>query len=318
MIEQYNADGIADKNIIAQTTTDFLDSRLDLISKELKAIEGTAEQFKSRNRMVDASSSADIFLQSSSANERELIAANTELELLNFMTEELERSGKGDLLPSNIGLSDNGIISMASEYNDLMLQRNRVIKSSSVKNPIIVNYDSQLEVLKRNLLNSLNSSKSSTEIQIQALSNQGGRINSRIASVPKNEREYKDIVRQLETKNALFLFLLQKREESILSNAVSINKAKIIDEAYSNGLPVAPKKKIILLASIFLGILVPFSIIYLREMLDTKVHGERDVEHLNIPYLGDIPLIASKGERFIQEGDNTPIAEAFRVHQDQH
>lgn len=312
LIEQYNADGINDKNQIAQTTTNFLDSRLELISTELMAIEGTAEQFKTRNRMVDASSSADIYLQSSSNNERELIAANTQLELLNFMIEELKKSGKGDLLPGNIGLSDPAIVNLVTEYNNLMLQRNRIIKSSSDKNPIIVNIDSQLTVLKRNLMNSLGSSISSTEIQIQALNTQGGKINSRIASVPKNEREYKDIVRQQETKNALYLFLLQKREESILSNAVSINKSKIIDEAYSNGLPVAPKKKIILLASMFLGLLFPFSIIYIREMLDTKVHGEKDVEKLNIPYLGDIPLVSNKKDVLIKDGDVSPSAEAFR------
>ena len=147
---------------------------------------------------------------------------------------------------------------MISEYNNLVLQRNRILKSSSEKNPIIVNIDSQLSVLRSNLIGNLNSIKSSSQLQINALDRQGGRINSRIASVPKNERQFKEIVRQQETKNALYLFLLQKREESILANAVSVEKAKILDKAYTDGIPVSPKKSTTYLGAILLGLLIPF------------------------------------------------------------
>jgi len=283
-----------------------------LISAELVTIEGTAEQFKSKNRMVDAQQGANYFLESSSLNERELVAANTQMTLVSYMLDELNQRESSELLPGNIGLADPGIINLISEYNSLVLQRNRVLKSSSVKNPIIVGIDSQLNVLKNNLKSSLKSLESSSQIKINALNVQSGKINSRIASVPKNEREYKDIVRQQETKNALYLFLLQKREESILSNAVNIDKAKIIDSAYSNGIPVSPKKMIIFLASILLGIIVPFVFIYLKDLLDTKVHDEYDLNKVKIPYLGDIPLSFSKKDIFIKENDNSNIAEAFR------
>ncbi len=312
LIAQYNADGINDKNFIAQATTDFLDLRLELISNELIAIEGTAEQFKSKNQMLDSEKGANYYLESSSLNERELVAANTQMQLISYMLEELGKRGGSDLLPGNIGLSDIGIINLISEYNELVLQRNRVLKSSSVRNPIIVGIDSQLEVLKDNLNSSLNSLKSSSEIQIRALNMQGGKISSRIASVPRTEREFKDIVRQQETKNALYLFLLQKREESILSNAVSVEKAKVIDRAYSNGLPVYPKKTILYFASIIFGFLLPIGIIYLKNILDTKVHDENDISRLGIPYLGDVPLTLAKKEHFIKDIDNSSIAEAFR------
>ena len=312
LVQQYNADGIEDKNKIAQNTTDFLDLRIGLISQELAVIEGTAEQFKTKNKMVAVNAGADIFLESSSTNERELVAANTQKELINYMQDLLATSGFGDLLPSNIGLSDASILGMISEYNNLVLQRNRVLKSSSTINPIIVGIDSQLDVLKNNLKNSLQTLTSSINIQINGLTQQSGRLNSKIASVPKNEREFKNIVRQQETKNALYLFLLQKREESILSNAVNVDKAKIIDEAFSNNLPVSPNKLLILVASVIIGVLIPFSIIYIKGLLDTKIHDEQDTKKLGLPYLGDVPLTNSKKNLFINEGDNSNIAEAFR------
>lgn len=312
LVEQFNADGINDNNMVSQATTDFLDLRIGLLSTELVAIESTAEQFKRKNRMVDVGSGSNLFLESSTMNENDIVEANTQAQLTSYMLDELERSVFGDLLPGNVGLADPSIVNMITEYNSLILQRNRVLKSSSTRNPIIVNIDSQLNVLKKNLVESLNNSNSTLKIKINSLNNQNQKINSRIAAVPKNEREFKDIVRQQETKNALYLFLLQKREESILSNAVSVEKAKIIDGAYSNGKPVSPKKMMFFLGAIIVGILIPFSIIYIKDMMDTKIHSEADVKRLGIPFIGDVPFVKAKHRTFVKDGDDSNIAEAFR------
>lgn len=312
LIEQYNADGINDKNSMAQTTTDFLDLRLGLISTELESIENTAEQFKSKNRMVDNETGANIYLQSSSSTESEIVAINTQIQLANYMFDELNKQNFGELLPGNIGLSEPGIINLISEYNEVVLQRKRILKSSSEINPIIVNLDSQLDVLKNNLRSSLGNLKSTLEIRALALNKQSGRISSRIAAVPKNEKEFKDIVRQQETKNALYLFLLQKREESILANAVNVDKAKIIDVAFSNGRPVSPKKKAMYFAALLIGLIIPALYIYLKDQLDTKIHDEKDISILSLPYLGDIPFSTNKKDLFVSDGDDSNIAEAFR------
>ena len=312
LIEQYNADGIKDINDVAQTTTNFLDDRLILIEKELGVIETTAAQFKTNKGMINANTEANYYLQSSTVTEGEMVNANTQMQLVHYMLDELNNTNLKDLLPGNIGLSEPSIVGMISEYNNLVLQRNRVLKSSSTKNPIIVNIDSQLQILKINLESSLNNLKSSTKIQIDALNKKQGNISSKIASAPKYEKDFNNIIRQQETKNALYLFLLQKKEESILSNAVQVNKAKIIDTAYSSGIPISPKKKLIYLASIFLGIILPIVIIYLKDLLDTKVHDENDIKRLKIPYLGDIPLALTKNNLYINDGDNSSIAEAFR------
>lgn len=312
LIEHYNADGVSDKNQIAQKSIDFLDKRIELISTELSAIEGTAAKFKSNKGMVDVNTGASIYLQSSSNTERELVSATTQQQLVTYMLEELDKSGNTEPLPGNIGLSDPSIVNMISEYNNLILQRNRILRSSSIKNPIIVNIDSQLGVLKNNLKVSLVNLKSSSQIQIDALSKNRNKISSKIANVPKNEKDFKEIVRQQETKNALYLFLLQKREESILSNAVNVDKAKVIDKAYSNGIPVSPKKMVTYIGAIILGFLIPFLIIYISDLLDTKVHDEKDLSKMKIPYLGDVPQSVSKKNLYINESDNSSIAEAFR------
>ena len=313
LVAQYNADGINDNNLVAQSTTDFLDERLTLISNELKVIESTASQYKTNRGMMDiGAGAANIYLQSSSITESEIIAANTQLELVEYMLGELNNTNLTDPLPSNVGLSDISIVGMINEYNNLILKRSRVLESSTIKNPLIIGIDSQLIGLKNNLKVSLNNLKSSAQIQLDALIGQKGQIGSKIASVPKQQEEFKDIIRQQETKNALYIFLLQKREESIISNAVSIDKAKIIDSAYSNGQVVSPKKIKNYLGAIILGFLIPFLIIYIKDLLDTKVHDERDIKKLKIPYIGDIPLSKELKQNFIKEGDSTNIAEAFR------
>ena len=312
LIEQYNADGIEEKNKVTKYTTDFLNDRLTLIGAELTAIESTVEKFKTRNKVVDVNSNANFILQSSSENESEVVATNTQLQLISFMLDELGRTDLKTTLPGNIGIENTLIINLIEEYNALISQRNRVLKSSSEINPIVVNIDSEIQVLRNGLINSLENERAGAQIKLQSLYNQGSKIINRMASVPKNEREYKDIVRQQEIKRGLYLFLLQKKEESILSNAVNTDKSKVIDEAYSNGFAVSPNKGLIYFGSFFMGFLVPFLFIYFSDLIDTKVHSEKDLRKLGIPYLGDIPFEKELSNQIFTENDSTPVPEAIR------
>lgn len=312
LIDQYNADAVEDKNKIHLNTIKFLNERIDLLTSELTAIERTAEIFKTKNRMVNEFGGGDTFLITSSENESDLISANMQLSLVEYMLDDLKKKEIDETLPVNIGLSDISINHITLEYNDLVMRRNRILKSSSTKNPSIIGIDAQLQGLRNNLEISLENLKSSAEIRVNSLTDQSDRLNYRIASVPKNEREFNDIVRQQETKNVLYLFLLQKREESILSKSVNIDKAILVDSAYSNRRPVSPKKKVTYLASILIGLLIPTVIIYLKDILDTKVHDENDLKKLKIPIVGDVPQTKIKKTNFIKDGDASHLAEAFR------
>lgn len=312
LIEQYNADGINEKIKQSQSTIDFLDLRIGLISTELNAIESTAERFKSDKGVINVNEGADLFLASSTTNERELIQANTESQIISYLLLELDKTERGSLLPGNIGLSDPSINRKVTEYNDIVLQRNRILKSSSTLNPIIVNIDSQLNIIKSNLVDNLMNLQSSLEIRIQGLNRQRSKINTRIASAPKNEKKFKDIVREQETKNELYLFLLQKKEEAIVSSAANVEKAKVINEASSSGNAVSPKKILNLGGAIIIGLMIPFLVIYIRDLLDTKVHDQRDLENMKIPIIGDVPRGIGQKKVFVEEGDNSRITEAFR------
>jgi len=275
-------------------------------------IESTAAQFRAQNKMLNEKTGTEYYLQSSTNNENKLISINTQIQLVQYTLDELSKSEYDQLLPINIGLDDAGIVQLITQYNELILKRNRILKSSSLRNPIVVDIDSDLFNLKNNLSGSLNSAKSSLLIQADALSRQSGRIDSDIAAVPINEREYNEIIRMQKTKNELYTFLLQKREESILSNAVGIEKSKIINSPYSEEEPISPKKGIIYFGSILIGLLVPALIIYISEIFDTKVHNEKDLGKFHAPFLGDVPLSSNKKEKFIRDSDNSNIAEAFR------
>jgi capsular exopolysaccharide synthesis family protein len=312
LIEQYNADGNLDKALIAQTTTNFLDERLDIVSKELVAIDASAAQFKMSKGLIDSNVEANYYLESSTSTEADVVSANLQLQLVNHMLERLESSSLTNPLPGNIGLADPTIVNLTNEYNELILQRNRILKSSSTRNPIIVSIDSQLEILKNNLKNSLIELKSTAEFQIISLNQRSGQISSKIASAPQFEKEFKDIIREQETKNSLYLLLLQKREESILSTAVQVNKAKIIDPAYSSTDPISPKKKLILVFAVVMGIIIPIVFMYVQELFDTKVRKESDLEMLNLPFLGEIPMTNGEELAKISEHGDSNMAEAFR------
>jgi capsular exopolysaccharide synthesis family protein len=221
-----------------------------------------------------------------------------------------------DLLPSNIGLNDGSIAATTQRYNELALERKRLLESSNDKNPIIINLDQQLAGLKRNMRTSLNGMTNNLELQVNDLSSRLSKINSRIYSAPKNEQALRDISRQQETTESLYLYLLQKREEAQIAFASSAAKSKVLDEAYAiSDFPISPKKNVILMASLLLGLLVPFSIIYIKSLLDNKVHNKIGLEKLtgNIPVLAELPKISKKENKLVKLGERTVLAESLRI-----
>ena len=198
----------------------------------------------------------------------------------------------------------------------MVLERNRLLKSSNEQNPIIVNLDQQLDGLKSNMKSSLNSVTNNLSLQANSLSGQLSRINSKIYSVPKNERALKDISREQNTIEALYLYLLQKREESQIAYASAAPKLKIVDDAFSySSSPVSPNKTSIYLAAFVFGLLLPFSYIYINNLLDTKIHNKTELEKLvsDIPVLAELPILTKKEEKIVINDDRSVLAESLRI-----
>ncbi|WP_198513459.1 GumC family protein [Confluentibacter lentus] len=321
LIEEYNRISIEEKNQKSVNAANFINERINLISRDLSSVDDKIENFKTGNRLTDITSEASLYLNSSSQTEEEISRAKSQLNLVNYMKNYVDdASSSFEPIPSNVGLSDESINSVTSRYNDLLRERNALLKGSTKeKNPIIVNLDQQLSGLKQSLVQSLANSSKAISFQINSLENRASSINSKIYQVPGQVRESRDIEREQGIKESLYLYLLQKREEATISLTSTSPSARIIDEAYSTGLPVSPKKNIVFLAAIIIGLSIPFGVIYANNLLDTKIHNKEDLERVinNISVLGEVPKIKDDSKKgkglLIEKNDRSIFSESFRI-----
>jgi tyrosine-protein kinase Etk/Wzc len=316
LITAYNENAIADKKIIADRTSNFIDDRIKDIYSDLSTVDQSAEEFKTGRGITDIASEASVNLNVGVANQQELQNAKVQLSIAAGMRDFVETQDEYDVLPSNVGLSDPSITNTATRYNVMVSERKRLLKGANEKNPIIQNLNQELDGLRQNLKSSLSGMTNNLSMQVNNLSSQQSRFNSKLYSAPKNERALRDITRQQQTTESLYLYLLQKREEAQISLASSSPKSKIIDQAYgSKNDPVSPKKEIIYLASLILGLLIPFSIIYANDLLDTKIHNKHGLEKLvtDNPVLGEIPKLNKKDDKIIVKEDRSVMAESLRI-----
>jgi tyrosine-protein kinase Etk/Wzc len=315
LIRQYNEDAIEDKNQVALKTSNFIDARLDIITRELDSVEINKQDFKSTNRLTDIETEASIILQNANEFDNRQLDVGTQLELANTMLEYMDKSGNNDLLPTNIGLDGGELGSAVTNYNQLILERNRLLKNSTPKNPVVGNLNNQINQIRNGIRQSLENQRNNLKVVLSSLNYKEATLDSEIAKVPKKERLFREINRQQGIKEQLFLFLLQQREEATIALATTAPKAKIIDSAYSSRSPISPNRTSIYLGALVVGLLVPFAIIYLHSLVDTKVKNRRDVERLlaNVNFLGEIPKLGKNEEELIQRSDRSMLAESFRI-----
>ncbi|MCB0452549.1 MAG: polysaccharide biosynthesis tyrosine autokinase [Aequorivita sp.] len=315
LVSQYNQDAIADRNEIAKNTSKFIDSRLQIITRELDSVERNKEVFKSENRLTDIQAEAQIILENASEFNKKQFDVGTQLELSKTMIDYMEKSSNSELLPSNIGIQSEEVATAVNNYNQLILYRNKLMQNSTAKNPVVQNVNNQIEQMRASILGSLKNSSNALKIAMKDLNIQESTINSKIAQVPAKEKIFRGIERQQTIKEQLYLFLLQQREEASITLAATSPKAKIVDNAYSTKRPVSPQRPLIYLGSLLAGLLIPFIGIYVANLLNTKVTSRRDVErHLSkTPIVGEIPKIKRNESDLIQLNDRSIMAEAYRI-----
>ncbi|MNQ55374.1 Tyrosine-protein kinase etk [compost metagenome] len=314
MIQIYNENAAEDKNYISENTSKFIASRLALIAQELDGVEQDVESFKKANKLTDIESEAKLFIEGSSEYDKKGVETEIQMSVVSSMLDFMKKSTNSDLLPSNLIASENGDASgLISSYNQLVLDRNRILKSATVENPSVVKLDQQISSLKSNVAASLRRMQSNLQIQNRDLKSQEGILNSKIGKIPVQERQFRVIARQQKVKEELYLYLLQKREETAISLAATEPNARVIDAGKAEKEPISPKKKIIYLAGMLLGLLVPFGIIYADDLLDTKIKSKLDLEgKTQIPFIGDVPTSDDIAE-LIKSESRTSSAEAIRI-----
>ena len=316
LVSIYNRNAVLDKKEIANKTSSFINERINLIYSNLSQVDSSAQNFKTSRGLTDISSQANINLNIGAANQQELANLQNQLNIASSMKDYVDDQKGFELLPSNIGLSDPSITNITSKYNQLVQERNRLLKSSNEKNPIIVNMDDELKGLKSSLSSSLNTMNNNLALTANNLSGQQSRINSKIYSAPSNERALRDITRKQETTETLYLYLLQKREEAQISVASASPKSKIIDYAFNTSeSPVYPKKSIIYIGAILFGFLIPFGSIYFMNMIDNKILNKDGLEKLtkDFPVLAELPRIAKKQNKILSLNDRSVLGESFRI-----
>lgn len=316
LLEMYNRNTNNDKNEIAQKTAEFIDERINIISKELGSTEANLENFKRNAGITDLTSEAQIALTGNAEYEKKRVENRTQISLIEDLRKYI-RGNEYEVLPGNIGLQDPGLVATIERYNEMLVERKRLLRTSTENNPTIINLDTSIRAMKSNVQATLDGSLKGLLITKADLEREASRFSRRISDAPGQERQFVSIARQQEIKAGLYLMLLQKREENAIALAATANNAKIIDEAIADDIPVSPKRRMIYLIALVLGVGIPVGIIYLIGLTKFKLEGRADVEKLTtVPIVGDIPLTDEKNEKdgsiAVFENQNNLMSETFR------
>ena len=317
LVDLYNKDANDEKNEIAEKTGEFIDKRIELIGQELGSTENELADFKQRSGLTNLSSDAEIALKDNSEYNKARVSNETQIRLVQFLQDYINNPKFGDdVIPSNVGLEDRTLTDVINAYNAQIVERKRLLRTSSEENPAIANLDVSIEATRRNVRTTVSSVLEGLQITKRQLDEQARKFESRISSTPQQEKELISISRQREIKATLYTILLQKREENAITLASTASNSRIVEEALAGSYPVAPRKKVIMLIALILGLGVPFAIISLRELLKYKIENVDDIRSItDVPVLAELPISdkpTTGGAIVVRENQNGVMEEVFR------
>ena len=314
IIDKFNQDGVSDRQLVSQRTIDFVNDRFVDLSGELDSIENQKKLFKTENNLSYLQEDAKIAVSKKTLSEVDFYALETQIALAKLLEDTLKKDGLFELLPSNIGIENANINSLISDYNKVVLERGKLLVSAGVKNPMVVEYSDKIVELKENILSSIRVLQKQLAVTIKNVNSLKQENSNTFSNIPSEEKILRSIERQQTIKESLYLFLLQKREEASVAKAITSPSIKVVDYAMTNYIPIAPKRSIIYLAALLIGLLIPFGIVYTLFLLDTKIHSRLDFDRLspNIPVVAEIPFII-EDQRIITKNDRSVLAESFRI-----
>lgn len=316
LVANYNQDANDEKNEVARKSAEFIEDRIAIINSELGSAESELAAFKQRSGLTDLTTDAKIALEENTKYEQQRIQNATQISLVEFLQNYINNpANDNEVIPANVGLQDANLTSVIDQYNTMIIERKRLLRTSSENNPAVINMNTGIEAMRKSVHTTVQSVLKGLQIAKADIDRQARRLENRISDAPQQEKEFLTISRQQEIKATLYIMLLQKREENAITLAATANNGRIIEKPLADKNPVSPKPKIIALAALILGFGIPVAFIYLRDLLKYKIESREDVEKItDVPILAELP-ISSKPEHgaiVVRENHNNIMEEMFR------
>lgn len=316
LVAIYNQDANDEKNEVARKSAEFIEERIAIINEELGSTESQLASFKQRSGLTDLTSDAQLALTESSKYEQQRIENATQISLVQFLQNYInDPKNDNEVIPANVGLSDNNLTSVINQYNELIIERNRLLRTSSENNPAVISLNAGIEAMRTSVRTTVQSVLKGLQIAKADIQRQTSKYESRISAAPQQEKEFMTISRQQEIKATLYTMLLQKREENAITLAATANNGRIVEQALPSLSPVSPRKGIIALAALILGFGLPIGFVYLRDLLKYKIENREDVERITtVPILAELPKCDTPATNSIvvRENKNDIMEETFR------
>lgn len=289
VVEYYNKETMYAKNETAMSTERFINDRLTSLQSELSAVEKDVEGYKKSNKLTNIEAESGLFIEQTGEVDKQRADIETQLNVLSYIDEFVNKKENRYRIVPNIGINDPGLLKIIDEYNKLLLVRERTLRTTSEDNPTVITLNSDINTMRANILGGIDVVRRSLTITQKEILKKENQISGRIKEVPRQERELMEIARQQKIKEGLYMFLLEKREENSLSMTMTVPMARLIEKPYCNGLPVAPRSLVILMASFLLGLIVPVVVIFVRTLFNVTIDDRQDIETLSkLPILGEL------------------------------
>jgi len=314
LITVYQQANIDDKNTIANNTMNFIDYRLKIVTDELSNVEKTIESYKKTTEGIDIAKQSLMLLQNTNDIEQAITQQQVQLSIMDALEEYIRNSKDPRTVPASLVSQGGTFSNVITSYNNLLMRRDQLLLTSTESNPVVVNINEQLAALKQDLLNSLQAVKKDINLRVAELRKKEGSVTGEIKEIPTKERVFLEYSRQQAIKQELYLFLLKKREETAIGKSTTIANSRIIEPARSSGAPFSPKRSMIFLTAFLIGILAPAIVIYLRNLLNTRINSRADINALTkLSIAGEIGHSDNQDTLVVMPGSKSVIAEQFRA-----
>ncbi|MEH6769278.1 polysaccharide biosynthesis tyrosine autokinase [Maribacter arcticus] len=314
LVRVFNNDGVLDRQQVSKRTLDFIDERFLYLSTELDSIEGGKQNFKKENNLSYIEADAGLSLERKSETEVDVVKLETQISLSALLKKSVIGQAAFELLPVNVGLENSSLNTLVNSYNELVLERNKLLGNVGEQHPSLIALSTQLEGAKVNIIKTINIYQTQLRTSLRQSNQEQGKMDAIFSRLPEKEKMLRSIERQQSIKENLFLLLLQKREEAAINLAVTAPSVKVVDYGLTNTIPVAPKKMIVLGLAGIMGLFLPFAFFYIKFTLNNKIESKSDLLAVSnaIPFLAEIPHFKAN-KIFTDFNDRSVLAESFRI-----